>query len=94
MESGIASEALITQLLVPKYADQLPLHRQAQIYARPGMQLDRYTLADWVGKAAWYLRPLLNHILERLRRSNRLFADETTALVPDPGRKRTKTGQI
>lgn len=94
VEGGIPTEALIAQVLVCKYADHLPLYRQAQIYARQGIQLDRSTLADWVGRAAWYLRPLRDHILERLRRSERLFADETTAPVLDPGRKRTKTGQI
>lgn len=51
-------------------------------------------MADWVGRAAWYLRPLRDHVLERLRRSERLFADETTAPVLDPGRGRTKTGQL
>jgi transposase len=94
VEGGIPTEALIAQVLVSKYADHLPLYRQAQIYARQGIQLDRSTLADWVGRAAWYLRPLRDHILERLRRSERLFADETTAPVLDPGRKKTKTGQI
>ena len=81
-------------MLVAKYADHLPLYRQAQIYARQDIQLDRSTLADWVGRAAWYLRPLRDHVLERLRRSERLFADETTAPVLDPGRGRTKTGQL
>lgn len=94
VEGGIPTEALIAQVLVSKYADHLPLYRQAQIYARQGIQLDRSTLADWVGRAAWYLRPLRDHILERLRRSERLFADETTAPVLEPGRKKTKTGQI
>ena len=94
VEGGIPTEALIAQVLVAKYADHLPLYRQAQIYARQGIQLDRSTLADWVGRAAWYLRPLRDHILERLRGSERLFADETTAPVLDPGRGRTKTGQL
>jgi transposase len=94
VEGGIPTEALIAQVLVAKYADHLPLYRQAQIYARQGVQLDRSTLADWVGRAAWYLRPLRDHMLERLRRSTRLFADETTAPVLDPGRGRTKTGQL
>lgn len=94
VEGGIPTEALIAQVLVSKYADHLPLYRQAQIYARQGIQLDRSTLADWVGRAAWYLRPLRDHVLERLRRSTRLFADETTAPVLDPGRGRTKIGQI
>ncbi len=94
IEGGMPTEALIAQVLVAKYGDHLPLYRQAQIYARQGIQLDRSTLADWVGRAAWYLRPLRDHVLERLRRSERLFADETTAPVLDPGRGRTKTGQL
>jgi len=94
VEGGIPTEALIAQVLVAKYADHLPLYRQAQIYARQGIQLDRSTLADWVGRAAWYLRPLRDRILDELRRSERLFADETTAPVLDPGRGRTKTGQL
>lgn len=94
VEGGIPTEALIAQVLVSKYADHLPLYRQAQIYARQGIRLDRSTLADWVGRAAWYLRPLRDHILDELRRSERLFADETTAPVLDPGRGRTKIGQL
>ena len=94
VDGGIPTEALIAQVLVAKYADHLPLYRQAQIYARQDVQLDRSTLADWVGRAAWYLRPLRDRVLEDLRRSTRLFADETTAPVLDPGRGRTKTGQL
>jgi len=94
VEGGLPTEALIAHVLVAKYADHLPLYRQAQIYARQGIQLDRSTLADWVGRAAWWLRPLREHILAELRRSERLFADETTAPVLDPGHGRTKTGQL
>src|SRR5205085_78506 len=71
-----------------------PLYRQAQIYARQGVKLDRSTLADWVGRAAFLLRPIYERLLERLRASAKLFADETTAPVRDPGRGRTKTGQL
>ena len=94
VEGGLPTEAVVAQVLVAKYADHLPLYRQAQIYARQGVTLDRSTLADWVGRAAWWLRPLRDHILAELRRSQRLFADETTAPVLDPGRGRTKTGQL
>lgn len=77
-----------------KYADHSPLYRQAQIYARQGVALDRSTLADWSGRAAWWLRPLQEKIMSELRASPKLFADETTVPVLDPGRGRTKTGQL
>lgn len=94
VEGGLPTEALIAQVLVNKYADHLPLYRQAQIYARQGVHLDRSTLSDWVGRAAWWLKPLRDHLLCDLKRSSKLFADETTAPVLDPGRGRTKTGQL
>jgi transposase len=75
-------------------ATHLPLYRQAQIYARQGVNLDRSTLADWVGRAAWHLRPVYERLLEHIRSSPKIFADETTAPVLDPGRGRTKTGQL
>jgi len=94
IEGGIPTEATVAQVLVSKYADHLPLYRQAQIYARQGVNLDRSTLADWVGRAAFLLRPVHERLLAVLKGSPRLFADETTAPVLDPGRGRTKTGQL
>ena len=94
IEGGLPTEATVAQVLVSKYADHLPLYRQAQIYARQGINLDRSTLADWVGHAAWHLRPLHERLLTKLKGAVRLFADETTAPVLDPGRGRTKTGQL
>jgi transposase len=94
VEGGIPTEATVAHVLVAKYADHLPLYRQAQIYARQGVNLDRSTLADWVGKAAFLLRPVHARLFERLKASTKLFADETTAPVLDPGRGRTKTGQL
>ena len=75
-------------------AETLPLYRQAQIYARQGIKLDRSTLADWTGRAAFLLRPVHQHLLASLRRSPKLFADETTAPVHDPGRCKITTGQM
>ena len=94
IESGMPTEATVAHVLVSKYADHLPLYRQAQIYGRQGINLDRSTLADWVGRAAWHLRPLHGRLLAHIRSSARIFADETTAPVLDPGRGRTKTGQL
>ena len=94
IENGIPTEALIAHVLVAKYADHTPLYRQAQIYARQGITLDRSTLADWVGRAAFALRPVHARLFELLKQSSKLFADETTAPVLDPGRGRTKKGQL
>ena len=94
IEGGVPTEALVAQVLVSKYADHLPLYRQTQIYARQGVDLDRSTLADWVGRAAFLLRPIHERLFFWLKRSGKLFADETTAPVLDPGRGRTKTGQL
>jgi transposase len=94
IEGGLPTEATVAQVLVSKYADHLPLYRQAQIYARQGLNLDRSTLADWVGRAAFILRPVHERLLTVLKGSAKLFADETTAPVLDPGRGRTKTGQL
>lgn len=58
VEGGLPTEATVAHVLVAKYADHLPLYRQAQINARQGIRLDRSTLADWVGKAAFLLRPV------------------------------------
>ena len=87
-------QALVAHVIVAKYADHLPLYRQAQIYARQGINLDRSTLADWVARAAFVLRPVYARLFEGLKSSTKLFADETTAPVFEPGRGRTKTGQL
>lgn len=94
IENGIPTEALVAHVLVAKYADHTPLYRQAQIYARAGITLDRSTLADWVGRAAFALRPVHARLLQQLKQSTKLFADETTAPVLDPGRGQTKKGQL
>lgn len=89
---GLPTEATIAHVLVSKYADHLPLYRQAQIYSRQGVDLDRSTLADWVGRAAFELRPVFDALIADLKHSTKLFMDETRAPVLDPGRRKTKTG--
>jgi transposase len=94
IEGGIPTENLIAAVVISKYADHLPLYRQSQIYGRQGVDLDRSTLADWSGRAAFALRPLHERLFEVLKGSDKLFADETRAPVLDPGRGKTKTGQL
>ncbi len=74
--------------------DIRPLYRQAQILAREGVHLNRSTLAHWVGFAAYELRPLHARLVEILKASGKLFADETRCPVLDPGRGKTKTGYL
>ena len=94
IEAGIPTETLVAHVLVSKYADHCPLYRQAQIYSRQGVDLDRSTLADWVGRAAALLAPLQTRLFEILKASPKLFADETRCPVFDPGRKCVKLGQL
>jgi hypothetical protein len=90
----MATEALLAHVLVAKYADFLPLYRQAQIFARQGIELDRSTLGDWVGRACWWLEPLWQLLRRHVMSSTRIFADDTPLPVLDPGRGRTKTGRL
>jgi transposase len=92
IEGGLPTEQLVADVVVRKYADHCPLYRQAQILERQGIEIDRATLAFWVGYASAELKPLWQHIREALLGSSRLFVDETRAPVLDPGRGRTKTG--
>jgi transposase len=94
LTGGMATEALLAQVLVAKYSDHLPLYRQAQIFARNGIDLDRSTLANWVGRACWWLRPLAELLLGTVLSSPKIFADDTPVPVLDPGRGRTKTGRL
>ncbi|MGY8682551.1 IS66 family transposase, partial [Bradyrhizobium sp. UFLA05-153] len=87
---GLASPALLAQVLVSKYCDHTPLYRQSQIFARHGVDLSRSTLAGWVGGACWWLEALHERLCKNVFASDHLFADDT----PDPGRGRTKTGRL
>ena len=68
--------------------------RQSQIFARQGVELDRSTLANWVGGPCWWLEPLQARLAEHVFASQKLFADDTPMPVLDPGRGRTKTGRL
>jgi transposase len=89
---GLPTEALVAQVVVSKHADHLPLYRQAQILARQGVEIERSTLAHWVGAAAAELQPLHDYLVRQLKASPKLFCDGTRCPVLDPGRGKTKTG--
>jgi transposase len=94
IQRGPATPALLAHVLVAKYADHCPLYRQAEIYARADIELDRSTLADWVGQSASLLRPLVDAVGAHVMAADRVHADDTTVPVLDPGRGTTKTGRL
>ena len=94
IERGRPGPGLLAHVLVSKYCDHLPLHRQSVIYGREGIDLDRSTMADWVGQIAFLLQLLAEAIARHVRSGPALHADDTPVPVLDPGRGKTKTGRL
>ena len=94
IERGIAGPGLLAHVLMSKYGDHLPLYRQAQIYAREGVELDRSTLADWVGASSALLAPLIEALGEHVLGGSTLHADDTPVPVLAPGTGKTRSGRL
>jgi transposase len=94
IDRGLPGPALLAHVLVSKYGDHLPLYRQSQIYAREGVDLDRSTLAGWVGAASELLAPLVDEISKHVLRASKIHADDTPVPVLAPGNGKTKTGRL
>jgi len=91
---SFAGPGLLAHILTAKYADHLPLYRQAQIYAREGVELDRGTMAEWVGGCTQLIEPLTEALARYVFGCSKLHADDTPVPVLDPGRGKTKTGRL
>ena len=91
---GMAGAGLLAHVLISKYGDHLPLYRQCQIYARQGVELERSTLADWVGGCSKLLEPLAEALRRYVMAASKLHADDTRVPVLAPGKGRTKTGRL
>lgn len=85
---------MLAHALISKYADHVPLYRQSQIFERDGIDLDRSTLADWVGKSAALLEPLADAIGRHVLASDPIFADDTPVRMLAPGTCRTQTAKL
>jgi transposase len=94
IEKGFAGPGLLAHVLVSKYCDHLPLYRQAQIYAREGVRLDRSTMAEWVGGCSRLLEPLVEALRRHVMSATKLHTDDTPVPVLAPGRGKTKTGRL
>lgn len=91
---GLAGAGLLAHVLVAKYCDHLPLYRQSAIYAREGVELERSTLADWVGQCNALLRPLVQALRKHVLSATKLHADDTPVPVLSPGEGQTRTGRL
>jgi transposase len=89
-----AGPGLLAHILTAKYCDHLPLYRQSVIYAREGVELERSTMAQWVGGCFELLNPLLDAVARYVMGAEKLHADDTPVPVLDPGRGKTKTGRL
>ena len=94
IERGMAGAGLLAHVLVSKYADHLPLYRQSEIYARDGIEIDRSTLADWVGGCSRLLAPLVDRIGQYVLSATKIHADDTPVPVLSPGLGKTATGRL
>jgi transposase len=94
IDRGLPGPALLAHVLVSKYADHQPLYRQSQIYAREGVDLDRSTLAGWVGAASELLTPLVDQIRKHVLAAAKIHADDTPVPVLAPGNGKTRTGRL
>jgi transposase len=94
IERGMAGPGLLAHVLVSKYADHLPLYRQSEIYARQDVELERSTLADWVGGSSHLLGPLVEALRRYVMAAGKLHADDTPVPVLAPGQGKTKTGRL
>ena len=93
IDKGMASAALIAQVMVDKYADHLPLYRQEERFKREGIDLDRSTLAGWAGRAGALLNPLVDALRDHVLAGHKVHADDTTAPTLKPGNGKTMTGR-
>ena len=94
IDRGLAGAGVITQVLVGKFCDHLPLYRQSQIYARQGVVVERSTLADWVAGAARLLQPLADAVRRYVLSAGKIHTDDTPVPVLSPGRGTTRTARL
>jgi transposase len=91
---GLPGPDLLAHVLVSKFGDHQPLYRQSEIFAREGIDLDRSTLAGWVGAASELVAPLVDQISKHVLAGSKIHGDDTPVPVLAPGNGRTKTGRL
>lgn len=89
MEKCMAGEGLLAQIVVDKYVDHLPLHRQMQRLERAGVKIAQPTMNDWVKAVLIHLTSLYQVHKQQVLASRYLHADETPLKVLDENKKGT-----
>lgn len=87
LEKSIAGAGLLAQVIIDKYIDHLPLHRQMQRFERTGVKLAYSTLSAWVHDSCRLITPLFEALKAEVLKSNYLHADETPIKVMDKDKK-------
>jgi len=91
---GMVDASFLAHIVIAKFCDHLPLYRQAEIYARSGLDIDRSQLAQWLGHVAWLLKPLVEAVAKHVMAGRAIHADDTPVDVLAPGTGKTKTGRL
>lgn len=94
IERGIAGPGLLAHIAVSKFADHQPLYRQAVIGERKGVELDRSTMARWLGICGALVRPLVDALQRYVLVPGKVHTDDTPMPVLSPGNGQTKTGRL
>lgn len=89
IDKGIPGPGLLAQIVIDKYTDHLPVHRQIQRFEREGIKLSSSTLTDWISGTTTLLEPLYEVLKKKILSSDYLQADETPIKVLDKDKKGT-----
>jgi transposase len=91
---GMAGPGLLAHVMVGKFCDHIPLHRQSRIYARDGVDIDRGTMAGWVAQVHALLDPLVGALGRYVLDAPKVHADDTPVKVLAPGQGKTRTARL
>lgn len=94
IEKGMAGETLLTDIIINRFRDHLPYHRQIRRYLELGVRIPASTMGDWFESAVEALHPLYKLLREKVMASEYIQIDESTVPVIDNEKKRTRKGYL
>lgn len=94
IDRSTASASVLAQVIVSKVADHLPVHRQAKIFRRFGLELSDQTLCGWLRQSAELLSPLYERMKAFVLSSKVVGTDDTPVKVLDRALPHTRTGRF